>query len=383
MNSMARRPDAGAAGGSPWSRALVPRVFLLLHCAAVAGAQDGGAAARELRRAGRTEEALVVLERALAADPADEDLLGLRGMLLLDAGRSEDAAALARDLAGYAGTNFRVHAFIGRQCLASGDTAGAIAASRRAVELKPEAAEPGVTLVQGLLAARRARAAVRASESLEAIAPDWGRRLGAQALLMQAQRMRQAGEESVPRAIPVLRAALEKQPGDKQILETLIETLIETLHVGEARSLVDEHFSGAADRALRHYLLGRSLAVMTDIEGADREFRAALDSAPAHEGALLELARIAIDDEDWAGARHWLDRIDSRSTGSGRSLLLCGKDADGLGNTAEARLVYEQEHAQAPENAKARYLLGRLLVRDGDLEQGMQLLAVQVTDDDP
>jgi thioredoxin-like negative regulator of GroEL len=361
----------------------LPAPFLLGVLAGALDAQDGPSAVRDLRRAGRTDEALIVLDRVLASDPGNADMLGLRGMLLLDAGRSAEAEALARDLDGYEGTSFRVYAFLGRRFLLAGNAVAAIAESRRAVELKPSAVEPSVCLTQALLTAGRARAAVRAAESLEAIAPDWGRRLGAEALLMQGQRMRQAGQESVPRAIPVFRAALAKAPGNDVIIEALIETLIETIHVEEARQLVDKHFSGEGDVARRHYLLGRSLSVMTDIEGAQSEFHAALAVEPSHPGALLELARISIDAEAWDDAEALLARVKDEGTGSGRLLILQGMVADGKGHPDEARKAYEAALAQSAHNAKARYLLGRLLVRDGEVEKGLELLAVEAPQDGP
>jgi tetratricopeptide (TPR) repeat protein len=366
-----------SSGSSAW-RALCVSALLLGLIADAVPAQAGVAGVRELRRAGRADEALQLAESALATQPEHEELIGLRGMLLLDAGRADEAAVLERRLSDYAGSHYRIHAFLGRQRLLAGETEGAIAASRRAVELKPDAVEPAVCLVQALLQARRARAAVRAAESLEAIAPDVGRKLGAQALHLQAQRMRQAGEESVPRAIPVLHAALEKSPGDRAILETLTETLIDTIKVEEARRLIDEHFSGAQDRALQHYLLGRALSVLTDVDGAETEFRAALDADPTHEGALFELTRIALDAEAWGDAEAWLGRVGGDSSGSGRLLVLRGMVEDGQGRPDAARRAYEQALELAPENAKARYLLGRLLVRSGEEAEGLELLAAQV-----
>jgi thioredoxin-like negative regulator of GroEL len=223
---------------------------------------------------------------------------------------------------------------------------------------------------------------VRAAKSLEQVAPEWGRLLGAQALLLQAQKMRAAGEEALPRAVPVLHLALEKDPGNGQILEILIETLIDTIRVDEARRLVDEHFAGEGHAALRHYLLGRSLDVMTDIEAAAREYREALAAGPAYTKALLELARIAIEGEDWEQAAAWLDRAEPEGGTGSRLLLLRGLTEDGLGRPERAREAYEEALALSPENAKARYLLGRLLVRGGEVDAGLELLAAHASEED-
>ena len=135
-----------------------------LAAAAPLSGQEALDQALQLRRAGRAEESLGLVTAQLAAAPQDERLQGLRGLLLLDLGREQEASALAAELAGYSGGEFRIHLFLGRAALKQEALDAARAHLERALECKPDAIEPAAALVQAQIAAGKLRAAIAQAE---------------------------------------------------------------------------------------------------------------------------------------------------------------------------------------------------------------------------
>jgi hypothetical protein len=91
--------------------------------------------------------------------------------------------------------------------------------------------------------------------------------------------------------------------------------------------------------------------------------------------ALLELARLDLDDAAFESTLQRLARIPAETPPVARRLLLTGLAEEGLGRDGPA-----EEHLRAvlqlePENTKAAYHLGRLLVRTGRQDEGKELLA--------
>ena len=80
-----------------------PSISLLLASLALSGAAltaraDVLSDARRLSASGQTAQALTLVDRGLAATPRDPELRFLRGVLLIDLGRSDDALAVFRAL---------------------------------------------------------------------------------------------------------------------------------------------------------------------------------------------------------------------------------------------------------------------------------------------
>jgi tetratricopeptide (TPR) repeat protein len=287
-----RRGPGRQAMRSRWIAALG---FTLLAVAPLR-AQEGLEQALQLRRSGQAEASLALVEARLAAAPFDQRLQGLRGLLLLDLGRDREAAELAASLSGYAGGEFRVHCFLGRAALAQGESEAAIAHLKRALECNPKAIEPATILVQAQIAAGKLRAAIAGAEALEAVAPELGRKLGAQALVAQARRHRERGEEVTPLAVDDFKRALEKQPGDLSIVRLLVDTLIDLSFTDEARTLVEQHFGQQRDGVDWHYYMGRCHAARLELAAAEADLRAVIALQPHHVAALLELSKLALDD---------------------------------------------------------------------------------------
>ena len=345
-----------------------------LLAAAPLRAQDGLEQALTLRRSGQDEAALAAVEAQLASTPSDERLQGLRGLLLLDLGRDEPAAELAAKLAGYSGSEFRVHGFLGRSALARGDTDAAQASLSRALECNPKAIEPASFLVQAQIAAGKLHAAIAGAARLEAINPELGRKLGAQAWLAQGRRHRDRGGEVAPLAIDDFKQALEKAPGDLSIVRPLIDTYIDLSFAGEAQALVEQHFGQDRDGVDWHFYMGRCHAARLELSEAETDFQAVIALQPHHNLALVELSRLALDDGRAEQARAWLEVATESGPGSSRAWMLLGQAREQLHDDAGAETAYRQACALSDTNVEAHYLLGRLLVRTGRDAEGQELL---------
>lgn len=361
-----------------WTTGLAACLVLLL--AAEPRAQDALDEPLQLRRAGRADAALALVESQLAGGAQDDRLQGLRGLLLLDLGRDQEAEQLARELAGYAGAEFRVHGFLGRAALARGDTDAALALLQRALECKPDAIEPAATLVQAQIAAGKLKAAIARAEQLEALAPELGRKLGAQAWVAQARRHRERGEEVIPLAVDDYRKALEKQPHDLEIVRLLTDTLIDLSFVDDARQLIAERFAGTEQALDRHYFTGRCHAARLEHEAAETELRAVLALDPQHVPALIELSKLALDDGRASQAREWLELATRTEPRSSRAWMMLGQASEDLAQDEAAEAAYRQACELSASNLKAQYLLGRLLVRTGRDAEGQSLLQLAVAD---
>jgi tetratricopeptide (TPR) repeat protein len=272
--------------------------------------------------------------------------------------------------------------FLGRAALGRGEPEAAIAHLERSLECKPDAIEPASALVQAHIAAGKPRAAIALAEQLEARSPELGRKLGAQAWVAQARRHRQRGDEVAPLAIDDFREALEKQPGDLDIVRQLADTLIDLSYVDQALALVKEHFDAQSHPVDWHYFAGRCHAARLELPVAETELRAVLVLEPRHASALIELARLALDDGRPEEARDWLQTATQTEPRLSRAWMMLGEAHEALRDDRLAESDYRQACDLQPGNSKAQYRLGRLLLRTGRDAEGESLLHLAVADDD-
>jgi tetratricopeptide (TPR) repeat protein len=355
-------------------RVLLALLILLLPAAAQSAA-DVASQVRALRKAGRLDDALAAVQAARAQAPRDELLAGLQGLCLLDAGRLDEAAAVGREFPGYAGAEPRLRTLLGRLAQHDGRWDEALAHFEAALAADGRLLEPAVEATRTLMAAGRFGAAVSAAARVEAIQPELGRRLGAEALVAQGDRLQQQGQENLGLAADKLAAAFDLRPEDHALGERLLELQVQLLRIDLARPLVERLFPGDEQRATRLYWEGRCRDALNDAAGARESWNQALALHADLPAALLELARLDLDDAAFESALQRLARIPPETPPVARRLLLTGLAEEGLQRDGPA-----EEHLRAalqlePGNTKAAYHLGRLLVRTGRQEEGRELLA--------
>jgi len=359
------------------SRATLLAALLLAAAplaAAAQGAQEAATEARSLRRAGQLDQALAVLATAREQAPRDELLAGLQGLCLLDAGRDADAVALAAAFPDYAGNEPRLRTFLGRLAAQQQRWDEALQHFEAALAADGRLVEPAVEATRTLMAAGRYGAAVTAAARVEALQPELGRRLAADALVAQADKLLAQGREAMGPAIEKLSAAFELRPEDQALGERLLEMQVPLLRVDEARALAARVYPGQAGEPARLYWEGRCRDALTDKAGARQAYGQALAAQPDHAGAALELARLDVEDEAFEPALARLARLPADGPSEARRLLLTGLAEMGLHRDAPAEEHLRASIALDPTSVKARYQLGRLLVRTGRAEEGQALL---------
>ncbi len=120
---------------------------------------------------GHPEVALLVLERGLAVDPGDPELLGNRAAALAALGRWPEAATDARRAVGAAPSNPFFREVLGQILFRSGDLAGAAAQFAEAARLDPGQPSYVAEQVRALLAAGHLAEGCAAFRAFQARAP--------------------------------------------------------------------------------------------------------------------------------------------------------------------------------------------------------------------
>lgn len=355
-------------------KAVLLVVLLQLGLVGLASADDAFDEARQLRQQGRFGEAVAVLDGAVAAGRTDGRLDGLLGLCLLDAGLRERADTLAERLSGYTGGDHRVHVFLARHLEMSGDAQAAVASYREALK-HHDAVEAHFGLINLFMMSGRLGKAYRQAEELARLQPDRGGRMLAAVLAAQGDRYVSAGGEAISLAVDKYTAALELIPGDPGLAERALEVMLLAVRVDEARQLVDDVFGSPDVGATAAYWHGRVRAAELDTDGARVLYERALEGEPTHQGALLALTRLSLDEGDPDGARAWLARCDPALPVTTRQLVMRGEIAETLGDLDDAERHLRRALEQEPEHGKALYALGRLLLRLDRPDEGRELLA--------
>ncbi|HXB18522.1 MAG TPA: sulfotransferase [Steroidobacteraceae bacterium] len=225
--------------------------------------------ARALTARGRAPEALPYYERLLAHDRRPETLNDF-GTLLAGLGRFEAAAACFGEALAVAPGDARLHANLGhvRHCL--GDHRGAIAHSRRAIELDTRLPEGYLHLGNALLAINEMHAAEATYRAGLAVAPS-------QAQLHIAHAMAERALGRVDEAAASARRALALRPDAPDAVALLGSLAIDRGRFEEAEGLLKEALTLSPE--LPEALIG--LTAVRKMTAADAPWREAAGRALA------------------------------------------------------------------------------------------------------
>ncbi|MEM9379992.1 MAG: tetratricopeptide repeat protein [Planctomycetota bacterium] len=161
--------------------------------------------ARHLLAAGRNEDALVELGRALADDPEDAVAHGLRGLALLDLERLDEALESAERAVGADPEEPFGHEVRGWVLLRAGRRKDALASAEEALALDPDDVEVHDLVASANVTLRRWRAGLEAAERGLELDPEHARCLNLRALCL-----RQLGDKD--EATTALGTALSNDP---------------------------------------------------------------------------------------------------------------------------------------------------------------------------
>jgi tetratricopeptide (TPR) repeat protein len=230
---------------------------------------------------GRLDEAIGLLQRAVAADPEDTDARFNFGNALYRKGDLQAALAQYRIVVEQRPGYGDVYANMGRVYLDCGDIEAALIACRTAVARKPALAEGHTNLGLALLGAGRIPEAIEAFQAALARQPQSA---AAHANLANAlTRAHRFGE-----AVDEARAALARDPDLADAYVTSGSALRELGRNEEAIAALRRAIELTPDSAPAHANLGNALLEQDDTAAAEAQFRRAIELNPnlaeAHSG---------------------------------------------------------------------------------------------------
>lgn len=236
---------------------------------------------------GRPNEAIPLLERAVAATPDEPALILTLGAAYLKARRSDEAIARMSDLLGRQPTLATARLIRGRAYLAKRDTVSALRDLTEAARGSPRAAPVRYVLAQAQAAAGRAedakasyREAIRLDPALTRarleLATLSGERLDPAVLHEYAQR---------------LTSVLAQDPKNVPVREEVARALLADARANEAQVQLQEILQTSPGRPEANLLMARALFAQGKGEEAAGHLQAVLRAVPSDPEASLLLAR--------------------------------------------------------------------------------------------
>lgn len=349
--------------------------------------------ARAYAAAGSYDKAHKLIDEILSKDPRNVETQLLKGQLLLEANRRDEAiesvkAAVVADPSSAAAqfTLGRVHA-------ARGDVAGAEAAFREVLKINPSASAAQTELSLLQLSSGTVTASLHSAEA--AVKGQPGRlepRLALIRSLLAAREFDRAGRELQPllaaypkvAAVHVQRgvlAASRNQLADARA--TFEEALqldsssLEALSGLLALDLNAKNFAAAKERVSRRLesppvttglllLAARTYGSVNELESAERVLRRAINVDPTLLSAYSMLGQIYLGWQKLDEARLEFDNLAKRQSNPVGALTMSGMILQAQGNHAEARLRFEGAMAADPRAAVAANNLAWLYAESGE-----------------
>jgi tetratricopeptide (TPR) repeat protein len=342
-----------------------------------------------------------LLDELLKADPRDAQAQLLKGQLLLDDGRSDDALSSVRSAVEIEPTSVAAQFALGKVYAARGDLPGAEKAFTEAVKLNPRAAAAQVELSRLQLASARpqdsiesAKAAVIAQpqniDARIALVRGW---LAAKELARADQEIEKllAARPQDPRihVLSGVMASARLQPAqahqafdralaiDKRSVEALAGHIALDLGAKDftsARKRIDARLAdGAADPEVL-VLAARTYAAMKDLMAAEEVLRRAIESSPSLLPAYAMLGQLYVSQRRLEEARKEFDALAERQSKPVGALTMSGIILLTQGNQALARQRFERAVALDSQAAVSANNLAWLYAESGEhLEQAVRL----------
>ena len=315
-----------------------------------------------LLRTGRAEGAELV-DRSIERAPRNAAFLNNRAQVLSEAGRFDEAM---RDLKRALMLEPRFHAalcHLGSLLRRQGRHDEALAAFRRAVAIEPRAPDAHVGL-GNVLRERGDRAAARAAYDA-ALALDAGHtsaRYNLGALLLEAGDGAGAERE--------FRRVLERDPGNPYALNNLGVALREEGRVAEARQSFERALAIDARNVEALNNLGLALQHEERYEEAIARYREALGLRPAFAEAMLNWGNALKDRGDLEGAASIYAQALAARPRFPEALTNGASVALDRGRIDEAREAFRRALEVEPDSPDARYGLGQIALREQRFGEG-------------
>jgi tetratricopeptide (TPR) repeat protein len=305
----------------------------------------------ELARAGRTDEAATLLDRLLAANPADPDALQLLGMVARGRKDNEQAIELFRRSLRARPGQPHVLNNLGNALLDLKRPGEAVEAYREALRLQPDYRDARTNLGLACLAAGRADEARQLLEAV--VAEDHG---NAKAWSALGRALRAC--DRLADAIAAFRKSLAARPGDVATLHNLAVALRLSGDPAAALELLKRCEAANRNSAEIAYNLGHCLYDLGRLDEAAAAYEAAIARRPGYRDAHDSLNRLY-----WQiGSANYLASYAAALRDNPRDAALLADLANRLnlaGRTGESIALLEDAIATGVDDAEIRHRLGQ------------------------
>jgi tetratricopeptide (TPR) repeat protein len=342
----------------------------LVRDARVAGAKQR--LARAYAAAGESAKAFALIDETLAANPQDSAALLLKGQLLLDNNRREEALPIVKAAVDAEPTSIAAQFTLGRVYAARGDTDGAKAAFRAVLQQNPSATAAQVELATIEVATEKGKfgTALRALDDASKTKPSTvDARIAVVRGLLKAQEFDRAERElrSLTEQAPNI-AAVHVQNGvlaasrndvtsakasferaraiDRDSIEAFAGLLALDLNrkdFSAAKARLDGRLETETTPSAGLLLLaGRTYASMNDLPAAEKSLRRVIETDATLLPAYELLAQIYYKQNRLDDARREFDNLAQRHSSPAAALTMSGLLLQAGGNNGEAQKRFEQ-----------------------------------------
>ena len=382
-----KRANAAVALLEPYAAKPVPSIKHRL-AAAIAASGDRPRAHR-------------LLDEVLTADPKDAQAQLLKGELLLDDGRSDDALTSVKSAVEIEPTSPAAQFALGKVYAARGDLPGAEKAFAEVVKLNPRAAaaqielsrlqlasarpkdsiesataavvaqpqniDARIALVRGWIAAKDFARADKEIDTLLAARPQ-DPRLHVLTGVSAAARLQTArAREAFDRALAIDKRSVEALAGH-------VALDLGAKDLASARKRIDARLAESGDDPQVLLLAARTYAVIKDTTAAEQMLRRAIDSSPSLLPAYAMLGQLYVAQRRLDEARKEFDALAERQSKPVGALTMSGVILLTQGNHQLARQRFERAVALDSQAAVAANNLAWLYAESGEnLEQAVRL----------
>ncbi len=326
-------------------------------------------AARELRRNGHPEAALVVLEQASA--PRDPRVLGETIQALLDAGRLEDAQRSAHDLTSeQRGAALPLVIASLRLAALGGATPDVLAGVERSLETAPKHVDLHALRVRMLVQLGRDAEAAQAFDEIPSTMSDVLRRDVEIDLLHERGRRELEDVDRVERAVPRLERALQLDDSRVDVRIDLARALVRFNRNERAEEIVlaglERDDADTDERLALTSMHGEVCRSMDRLDVARECFDQVLAARPGDIDARIGLARCHLRGGTFDEAAAMLDAVLTERPDHIEAQLVRAEVDLTLREPESAERHLRSLLAARPNHLKAQYMLSRALRLRGE-----------------
>jgi tetratricopeptide (TPR) repeat protein len=324
--------------------------------------------ARAYAAAGDRSKAGEVIQSVLARDPAAVDVLLLKGQLLLNDGKRDEAFATVESAAKGNPASAEAHFALGRMYAARGDAAAAEIEFREVLRLNPRASAAQVEIAKLQLSTRRTLDSVKTAEEASRTQPG---NLPARLLLVRgllaskdisraeaeidkllaehptvADVHAQAGfvalaKNDVSGARRAFERSRELSPDSFDALSGLVAADLVAKDPAAARARIERRLAQGSTPALQ-MLAAQTYIAINDWAAAERSLRAAIEGDNSNLQPYAMLGQLYVMQKKLDQARAEFEALAARQVKPVGALTMVGMIHQAQGDNANARKRYEQ-----------------------------------------